>query len=210
MIKRKYLMLGFLAFCLTATLFIGITTSGTSPSIASPAEYDPWCDVNDDGIIDIVDIVSLAIRFGEKGTPVDKGAIAFNSTVVYELTTTTSTSYVDMEYTKVTITITRPSDLLIMFSSEAGTVPSSGMIFISAMVDGDYAEPGVCAFTPIVFTTDGHSHNLGLSACAFNFLYYNAGAGTHTVKMKWYVGGPEPPYEGCVYYRTLAVMAVNQ
>jgi len=28
--------------------------------------------VNDDGIIDIVDIVSLAIRFGEEGTPINK------------------------------------------------------------------------------------------------------------------------------------------
>jgi hypothetical protein len=58
--KRKHAILGLLTFCLTATLLVGVTSS---------AGYDPWCDVNDDGIIDIVDIVSLAIRFGEEGEP---------------------------------------------------------------------------------------------------------------------------------------------
>lgn len=208
MIKRKHLMLGFLAFCLTATLFIGITTSGTSPSIASPAEYDPWCDVNDDGIIDIVDIVNLAIRFGEKGTPVDKAAIAYNSTVVYDDAYTTSYPWVDMPGTNVTITITRPSDLLIMFSAEARTNNSDGRMIVCAMVDGYDAEPDECYFTPTVSTTGGHSHTLDYMACAFNFLYYNASAGTHTVKMQW--GVQTYQTEGSVYYRTLAVMAVNQ
>jgi len=57
------MILAFLAFLLTATLLVGVTSS---------AEYDPWMDVNDDGIIDIVDIVNLAIRFGEEGTPINK------------------------------------------------------------------------------------------------------------------------------------------
>ena len=66
MLKRKHFALGFLAFCLTATLLVGVTSS---------AEYDPWVDGNDDGIIDIVDIVNLAIRFGEEGTPINKTAL---------------------------------------------------------------------------------------------------------------------------------------
>jgi len=66
MLKRKHMILGFLSFCLTATLLVGVTSS---------AEYDPWCDINDDGLIDIVDIVSLAIRFGEEGTPINKTAL---------------------------------------------------------------------------------------------------------------------------------------
>ena len=60
MIKKRHLILCFLVLCLTVTLLVGVTSS---------ADYDPWCDVNDDGIIDIVDIVSLAIRFGEEGEP---------------------------------------------------------------------------------------------------------------------------------------------
>jgi hypothetical protein len=66
MLKRKHMVLTFLVFCLTATLLVGVTSS---------AEYDPWVDGNDDGIIDIVDIVNLAIRFGEEGTPINKTAL---------------------------------------------------------------------------------------------------------------------------------------
>jgi len=62
----------FLAFCLAATLLVGVTSS---------AEYDPWCDINDDGLIDIVDIVSLAIRFGEEGTPINKAAVQFEGNI---------------------------------------------------------------------------------------------------------------------------------
>ena len=64
--KKKLMSIACLAFCLTITLFIGVTSSAT---------YDPWCDVNDDGIIDIVDLVNLGIRFGEEGTPINKTAL---------------------------------------------------------------------------------------------------------------------------------------
>jgi len=64
--KRRHMSLCFLVLCLTATLLVGVTSS---------AEYDPWVDGNDDGIIDIVDIVNLAIRFGEEGTPINKTAL---------------------------------------------------------------------------------------------------------------------------------------
>jgi len=65
-IKKRHILFCFLVFCLTATLLIGATSS---------APYDPWVDGNDDGIIDIVDIVNLAIRFGEEGTPINKTAL---------------------------------------------------------------------------------------------------------------------------------------
>jgi len=48
---------------LVATLLVGVTSS---------AEYDPWFDVNDDGIINILDILALAVMFGEEGTPINK------------------------------------------------------------------------------------------------------------------------------------------
>jgi len=63
MIKKRHIILCFLVFCLTPTLLVGVTSS---------ADYDPWVDGNDDGIIDIVDIVNLAIRFGEEVTPINK------------------------------------------------------------------------------------------------------------------------------------------
>jgi len=210
-LKRKPVIIGFLAFCLIATLFIGATTSGdiTNPSATVAPEYDPWKDINDDGKINILDILGLAVIFGTEGTPIDKAAIAYNSTVVYSHLYTTNTSEIDMEDTNLTITLVRPSDLLIMFSAEAHTNQSDGQIYLSARVDGYYAEPSGIYFTPWVSpaTTDGHSHTLGYMACAFNFLYYNASAGTHTVKIQWAVSYA---CRGSVYYRTLAVMAVNQ
>lgn len=72
MLKRKYMIIAFLALCLTATLFIGVTSS---PATTSTAEYDPWVDINDDGIIDIFDIVTLAVRYGATGTPINKTAL---------------------------------------------------------------------------------------------------------------------------------------
>jgi len=70
LLKRKYMVVGLLAFCLAAGLFVGITTSGTTPSITATAPYDPWCDINRDGVINIIDIVSLGIRFDTTGTPI--------------------------------------------------------------------------------------------------------------------------------------------
>jgi len=74
-LKRKYMIIAFLAFCLAAALFVGVTTSGTTPSVTASAPYDPWCDINDDGVINIIDIVSLGIRFDTTGTPINKAAL---------------------------------------------------------------------------------------------------------------------------------------
>jgi len=65
-LKKRCLVMCLLTFCLTITLLVAVTSS---------VEYDPWMDTNDDGLIDIVDIVNLAIRFGEEGTPINKTAL---------------------------------------------------------------------------------------------------------------------------------------
>jgi len=70
MLRRKRLVLGFLVFCLAATLLIGVTSS---------AEYDPWLDYNDDAAIDIFDIVSMAGAFGTSGDPTKPVVIAGRS-----------------------------------------------------------------------------------------------------------------------------------
>ena len=64
--KRKHVTLGFLAFCLTATLLVGVTSS---------VEYDPWYDLNDDGDIDIFDLRKVARLYGTSGTPINKTAL---------------------------------------------------------------------------------------------------------------------------------------
>ena len=39
---------------------------------SSLGEYDPWADLNEDGKIDIFDLVSLAGKYGTTGTPINK------------------------------------------------------------------------------------------------------------------------------------------
>lgn len=57
--KRDIVITGLLAFCLTATLFMTATTRSQ--------EYDPWADLNEDGKIDILDIVGLTTIYGTTG-----------------------------------------------------------------------------------------------------------------------------------------------
>lgn len=60
MLKKRYIITAFLAFCLTATLLVGVTSS---------AEYDPWVDLDDSGEIDIFDALTLAGVYGTSGNP---------------------------------------------------------------------------------------------------------------------------------------------
>jgi hypothetical protein len=56
---------------LATTLLTSLLLVGTIPS-SGVTEYDPWCDYDDDGDIDIYDIVNIASRYGTTGTPVNK------------------------------------------------------------------------------------------------------------------------------------------
>ncbi|MCK4477225.1 hypothetical protein KAU88_01700 [Candidatus Bathyarchaeota archaeon] len=52
----------------------------TSVSIAGVGDYDPWCDFDDDGDIDIFDIVWIASMYGALGESFDaKAALAYDS-----------------------------------------------------------------------------------------------------------------------------------
>jgi Concanavalin A-like lectin/glucanases superfamily len=68
---RRDLIIAVLAtFCLTSTLFI-IAPTKSNPSSES-SKYDPWADLNSDGIIDIFDAIDFAGHFGSSGTPLNK------------------------------------------------------------------------------------------------------------------------------------------
>lgn len=67
MVKKKDLITVVLGtFCLTATLFLIISSRSVSPS----ETYDPSIDLNNDGNIDILDAIILANHFGTSGTPI--------------------------------------------------------------------------------------------------------------------------------------------
>jgi len=59
--KRRHALVLALAFCLTATLLV-VATIG----------YDPWIDLDDDGIIGPDDLALLAGQYGTSGEPINK------------------------------------------------------------------------------------------------------------------------------------------
>jgi len=61
---------------LTSFVLVGVTISEFPPEL--PGTYSPWGDLNDDGVINIFDIVWLTGRYKETGTPVNKTALLYN------------------------------------------------------------------------------------------------------------------------------------
>jgi len=52
-------------------------TSNYETTDASP-EYNPWRDLNDDGVINIYDVVMVTGIYGSTGTPINKTALLYN------------------------------------------------------------------------------------------------------------------------------------
>jgi hypothetical protein len=76
MVKKDLTTAVLLTFCLTAVL-LTITPTRSAPETGN---YDPWCDVNDDGLINIFDVVAITSRYGKTGTPINKTALLGNET----------------------------------------------------------------------------------------------------------------------------------
>jgi hypothetical protein len=55
-------------------MILALTFIQNSGSQASK-QYDPWMDINDDGIIDMRDITQLCLNFRAMGTPINKTAL---------------------------------------------------------------------------------------------------------------------------------------
>jgi hypothetical protein len=76
---KKYFVAALLSFCLAVTLFSLISTSGSqapanssrTPIAGEPGmyDYDSWCDVNHDGVIDIADMSIEVDKFLTIGDP---------------------------------------------------------------------------------------------------------------------------------------------
>jgi len=60
----RFITVTFTVLLVTSLTFIGVT--------AQTRPYDPWADLDDDGDIDIYDIVDIAGRYGTTGTPINK------------------------------------------------------------------------------------------------------------------------------------------
>ena len=67
----KTTVLGLAAFLLASLFFVNATSSISNRAVQ---EYDPWLDLNDDGKIDIFDLVMVAMAYGSSGKPYNKTA----------------------------------------------------------------------------------------------------------------------------------------
>jgi hypothetical protein len=72
-LRRDVLIAVLATFCLTSALFT-IKPSGSQSTLS----YNPWADINDDGIIDIFDLVNLANKYGTTGDPTKPVVINHN------------------------------------------------------------------------------------------------------------------------------------
>ena len=200
MLLKKHLIVIVLAvFCLAAALFavMPINSQGAG-------EYDPWLDVNDDGSIEMRDISSVARAYGTMGTAINKTELLLQlqtrisslearvdlveallaSAHVYNVThdtgvvTTTSTDFVDVQGMSVEISVTQPSLLLIIFSTQATVTVDDSPVYMRAMVGRIQAHPD----SDYIFITE--STYWSAHSCTF---YRSVFTGTHTVEIQWRV-----------------------
>jgi len=74
MTKMKNLVVCVIvAFCLAGLVFAGL------PNKAQSGGYNPWCDVDDNGIINMLDLYKVAQLYGATGTPAAKASIEYDS-----------------------------------------------------------------------------------------------------------------------------------
>jgi len=116
---------------------IGTTTSISTKGVS---DYDPWCDFDDDGDIDIYDIVEIAGRYGTAGTPVNKTALLYNisntfsellsiidslNTTVIELENTVNYLNTTVIYLNETIICLNASQSALIYSDSSASSTSS-------------------------------------------------------------------------------------
>jgi len=122
MVRKSYMVLSSVGIVsiLLGSLFYYNMVQGQEA-----VEYDPWCDINDDGIIDIQDIYFVALGYGTIGNSINKTALLYevNATFTDLLSRIDSmnTSLLDLE----AYLITRITDLdasLVELQSKVNTL----------------------------------------------------------------------------------------
>jgi len=108
------------------------------------------------------------------------GAIPYFATCNMSLVSTSSTSFVDVPDTAVTVSVNRKSNLIIMFSAEAWVDGAGDSLFVRALVDSTAANPNSGSL--VLLTTAGSSQH---GSYAINFYLEDVDAGTYTVKIQW-------------------------
>ena len=207
--KKDLVIVVLATFCLTATLFMILPTQ-SSPDNG----YDPWADLNDDGVINILDISNVALRFGTSGEAINKTALLlelqsrvealeertpkFYSVFQWRNINTTSADWVDMDGVSVTISLNQTSHLLIICTLMATTDPVERAMFLRASVGTETGTP--FEYQLICDTSPG-------TTLTVSFHQMSVASGTHTVKMQWRIN-PVIPSTGYAIRIALTVISL--
>jgi len=62
---------------LTTSVFFMNTTANTTKYETASVEYNPWADLNDNGVINIYDVVMVTGIYGSTGVPINKTALLY-------------------------------------------------------------------------------------------------------------------------------------
>jgi predicted secreted protein len=73
MVSRRELTISVVATCCLTTVLLSIVWIGWA------AEWDPWMDVNEDGIVNVLDLYDLAQKYGTNGTALEKAGLLYDS-----------------------------------------------------------------------------------------------------------------------------------
>lgn len=198
---KKLILLALLGFILTIAVFPMIS--------GSVGEYDPWVDYNEDGLIDIFDVVHIAGAFGGIGEPINKAALLLELQTARTHNETYSTTleeisgydamfnWQDMPDMTVKVTLETDATLLIMFSAQALTTQDWLEMHVRATVDSTQANPS----TGVILTKSNEwaSHS-------YTFYSPNLATGTYTIKIEWRLN--DEVGSGQVMGRTLVVTAL--
>lgn len=151
-----------------------------------------------DGAVTTSKIADYAVT----NTKLASGAIPYNSTHIISISTyTSSTSWLNMSDTSVSLHLDRTSHVLIMFSASARmtSMVSPVTMYVRALVGNTIANPD----TGTSFSTNVAS---AFECSAFVFYLPNVNPGTYTVYIQWTVSNAL--VTGYVYERTLNVLAL--
>jgi hypothetical protein len=73
MVLKRRLTISVVAICCLITVLFSIVWIGWA------AEWDPWMDVNEDGIVNVLDLYYLAQKYGTSGTALEKTSLLYDS-----------------------------------------------------------------------------------------------------------------------------------
>jgi hypothetical protein len=73
MVLKKGSAISVVAICCLITVLFSIVWIGWA------AEWDPWMDMNEDGIVNVLDLYNLAQNYGTNGTALEKAGLLYDS-----------------------------------------------------------------------------------------------------------------------------------